>query len=157
MGIPLIRGRFFDARDSDTAPQVAIVDESLARTFWPNQDPIGRRLYGGGRRSNASWITIVGVVRHVHNRTLEARSRVEVYWPESQRPSRSMTLAILASGNPMNLAPTIQREVSAIDPDLPVYRVRTMTDVMGDSLQRRYCLWCSRAWPCYWPQWGFTV
>jgi len=137
MGIPLIRGRFFDARDSDTAPQVAIVDESLARTFWPNQDPIGRRLYGGGRRSNASWITIVGVVRHVHNRTLEARSRVEVYWPESQRPSRSMTLAILASGNPMNLAPTIQREVSAIDPDLPVYRVRTMTDVMGDSLQRR--------------------
>jgi putative ABC transport system permease protein len=80
---------------------------------------------------------VIGVVRHVRNRTLEARSRVEVYWPENQRPSGAMTLAVLASGNPMNLVPTIQREVGAIDPDLPVYRVRTMTEVMGDSLQRR--------------------
>jgi len=137
MGISLIHGRVFDGRDSDTAPQVAMVDESLAQAFWPNQDPIGRRLYRGGRQSKAPWVTIVGVVRHVHNRTLEARSRVEVYWPESQTPSGAMTLAILTSGNPMNLAPTIQREVSAIDPDLPVYHVRTMSEVMGDSLQRR--------------------
>ncbi len=137
MGISLVRGRFFDARDSDTAPPVTIVDESLAQTFWPNQDPIGKRLHPGGRQHQAPWVTVVGVVRHVRNRTLEARSRVEVYWPENQRPSGAMTLAVLASGNPMNLAPTIQREVSAIDPDLPVYRVRTMTEVMGDSLQRR--------------------
>ena len=137
MGISLVRGRFFDARDSDTAPPVAIVDESLAQIYWPNQDPIGKRLHPGGRDSKAPWVTVVGVVRHVRNRTLEARSRVEVYWPENQRPSSGMTLAVLASGNPMNLAPTIQREVSAIDPDLPVYRVRTMTEVMGDSLQRR--------------------
>ena len=137
MGISLIRGRFFEARDSDTAPPVAIIDESLAQTFWPNQDPIGKRLHAGGRQSTAPWVTIVGVVRHVRNRTLEARSRVEVYWPESQRAFGAMSLAVLASGNPMSLAPTIQREVSAIDPDLPVYRVRTMTEVMGDSLQRR--------------------
>ena len=137
MGISLVRGRFFDARDSDTAPPVAIVDESLAQTYWPNQDPIGKRLHPGGRQVPAPWTTVIGVVRHVRNRTLEARSRVEVYWPENQRPSGAMTLAVLTSGNPMNLAPTIQREVSAIDPDLPVYRVRTMTEVMGDSLQRR--------------------
>ncbi len=137
MGISLIRGRFFEPRDSDTAPPVTIVDESLAQTYWPNQDPIGKRLHGGGRQSNAPWATIIGIVRHVHNRTLEARSRVEVYLPENQMPSGAMTLAILTSENPMNLAPTIQREVSGIDPDLPVYRVRTMTEVMGDSLQRR--------------------
>jgi putative ABC transport system permease protein len=137
MGISLVGGRFFDARDSDTAPPVAIVDESLAQIYWPNQDPIGKRLHPGGRDSQAPWATVVGVVRHVRNRTIEARSRVEVYWPENQRASSAMTLAVLASGNPMNLAPTIQREVSAIDPDLPVYRVRTMTEVMGDSLQRR--------------------
>jgi putative ABC transport system permease protein len=137
MGISLVRGRFFDARDSDTAPPVAIVDESLAQIYWPNQDPIGKRLHPGDRGSKAPWVTVVGVVRHVRNRTLEARSRVEVYWPENQRASSAMTLAFLASGNPMNLAPTIQREVGAIDPDLPVYRVRTMTEVMGDSLQRR--------------------
>ena len=137
MGISLIRGRNFEARDSDVGPEVVIVDESLAQTYWPNQDPIGKRLHSGDRKFNVPWATIIGVVRHVRNRTLEARSRVEVYWPENQKPSRAMTLAILTSANPLNLAPTIQREVSAIDPDLPVYRVRTMTEVMGDSLQRR--------------------
>jgi predicted permease len=137
MGISLVRGRFFDARDSDTAAPVAMVDESLAQTYWPNQDPIGKRLHMGDRKSKTPWATIIGVVRHVRNRTLEARSRVEVYWPENQRPSGAMTLAILASGNPMNLVPTIQREVASIDPDLPVYRVSTMTEVMGDSLERR--------------------
>jgi predicted permease len=137
MGVSLVRGRSFEARDSDTAPPVAIVDESLAQTFWPNQDPIGKRLHRGGRQSQNPWVTVIGVVRHVRNRTLEARSRVEVYWPESQQPNDAMTLAVLAQGNPLNLVPSIQREVSAIDPDLPVYRVRTMTEVMGDSLQRR--------------------
>ena len=137
MGISLIRGRTFEARDSDTAAPVAIVDESLAQAYWPNQDPIGKRLHSGGRQANAPWATIVGVVRHVHNRTLEARSRVEVYWPENQRPSGAMTLAVQVAGNPMNLVPTIQREVASIDPDLPVYRVSTMTEVMGDSLERR--------------------
>jgi putative ABC transport system permease protein len=137
MGISLIRGRAFEARDSDGAPPVAIVDESLAQTYWANQDPIGKRLHPGGRRSSAPWVTVIGIVRHVRNRTLESRSRVEVYWPENQRPSGAMTLAVLASGNPISLAPTIEREVSAIDPDLPVYRINTMTEVMGDSLQRR--------------------
>jgi predicted permease len=137
MGISLVRGRFFEARDSDTAPPVAIVDESLAQTYWPNQDPIGKRLHPGGRKYATPWITIIGVVRHVRNRTLEARSRVEVYFPESQKPYGAMALAILTSESPVNLAPTIQREVNSIDPDLPVYRVRTMTEIMGDSLQRR--------------------
>jgi predicted permease len=137
MGISVIRGRAFEPRDSDTAAPVAIVDESLAQEFWPNQDPVGKRLHPGGQGSTTPWATVVGVVRHVHNRTLEARSRVEVYWPESQRPSGAMTLAVLTSGNPLNLVPTIQREVSAIDPDLPVYKVSSMTEVMGDSLQRR--------------------
>lgn len=137
MGISLVRGRFFETRDSDTAPPVVIIDESLAQTYWPNQDPIGKRLHMGDRQSKVPWDTVIGVVRDIRNRTLEARSRVEVYWPENQRPSGGMTLAVLASGNPMNLVPTIQREVSTIDPDLPVYRVRTMTEVMGDSLERR--------------------
>jgi putative ABC transport system permease protein len=138
MGISLVRGRFFEARDTDGAPPVAIVDESLAQTYWPSQDPIGKRLHAGGSgNSKAPWITVIGVVRHVRNRTLEARSRVEVYLPENQNPYSAMTLAVLVPGNPMNLVPTIQREVAAMDPDLPVYRVRTMSEVMGESLERR--------------------
>jgi putative ABC transport system permease protein len=137
MGIALVRGRYFTAGDTDGAPRVAIVDETLAQTFWPNQDPTGKRVHLGGLGSKAPWTTIVGVVRHVHNRSLETRSRVEVYWPENQLPDTGMTLAIKTAGNPMSLLPTVQREISAIDPTLPVFHVRTMTEVMGDSLQRR--------------------
>ena len=137
MGISLVRGRYFEPRDTDGAPLVAIVDESLAQTYWPGQDPIGKRLHFGGLQSKSPWRTIIGVVRHVHNRTLEARSRVEVYLPENQYPFSGMTLAVLASGNPMSLVPTIQREVASIDPDLPVFHVRSMNEVMGESVQRR--------------------
>ncbi|HTM16553.1 MAG TPA: ABC transporter permease [Terracidiphilus sp.] len=137
MSIPLVRGRYFEPRDTDGTPNVAIVDESLAETYWPGQDPIGKRVHFGDLQSKSPWRTIVGVVRHVHNRTLEARSRVELYVPEDQVPFNGMTLAIRTSGNPMNLVPTIQREVASIDPDLPIYRVRTMNEVMGESLQRR--------------------
>ncbi|UWZ85716.1 ABC transporter permease [Occallatibacter riparius] len=137
MGVGLVAGRMFETRDADGAPRVAVVDESLAQTFWPGQDAVGKRLHFGGIQSKSPWMTVVGVVRHVRNRTLEARSRVEVYVPEAQVPFNGMTLAVKTSGDPMSLAPTIQREVASIDPDLPVYRVRTMTEVMGESVQRR--------------------
>jgi predicted permease len=138
MGVQLLAGRAFEARDTDGAPLVAMVDESMAQTFWPGQDAVGKRLhFGGNQAKNPKWRTVVGVVRHVRNRTLEARSRVEVYVPEAQVPFNGMTLAVKTDGNPMSLAPAIQREVASIDPDLPVYRVRTMTEVMGESVQRR--------------------
>ena len=137
MGISIIRGRAFESRDSDTAPRVTIVDETLAQAFWPNQDPIGKRLHFGGVKSTSKWMTVVGVARHVRNRTLEARSRVEVYAPENQVPFSAMSLTVLATGDPTSLIPTIQREVASIDPSLPVYHVQTMSEVMGDSLTRR--------------------
>ena len=138
MGISLVRGRLFDARDSAIGPRVAIIDESLANDFFPNQDPIGKRLHQGGRgQKDPKWDTIVGVVRHVHNRTLEARSRVEVYWPATQVPVNDMTMAVRTQGNPTSLITAIQREVASMDPNLPVYRVRLMNEVMGESLQRR--------------------
>jgi putative ABC transport system permease protein len=84
------------------------------------------------------WMTIVGVVRHVHYRTLEARSRVQLYWPEAQRPTGFMYLAIRASvADPMSLAPTVQRTILEIDPQQPVSQVLTMEEVMADSLARR--------------------
>jgi len=137
MGVSLVRGRFFDESDTDKAPPVVIVDESLAQLYWPNQDPIGHRVHPGGQKSKAPWATVVGEVRPVRNRTLEAKSRVEVYGPFNQVTPSAMTLTILTSGNPMNLAPTIQQTVASIDPELPVYRVRTMIEVMGESIARR--------------------
>ena len=137
MGIPLIRGRYFSDDDSESSPPVAIVDETMAETYWPHEDPIGKRIHTGGRMATRPWSTIVGVVRHVRNRTLEARSRVELYWPEAQRPYSSMALAVHTSGDPMSLATTVEKEVLAVDAEQPVYRVRTMTEVMSDSVARR--------------------
>ncbi|HEV2382457.1 MAG TPA: ABC transporter permease [Terriglobia bacterium] len=137
MGVSLVRGRYFEERDSEMAQPVTIVDETLAQTYWPNQDPIGRRLHLGDGKSTMPWMTVIGVVRHVRNRTLEARSRVEVYWPQAQQPRGFMALVIRTPGNPMSLATTVRKEVAVLDPELPAYQVRTMTEVMGESVARR--------------------
>jgi putative ABC transport system permease protein len=135
--IPLIRGRYLDERDTEASPPVAVIDETLAQTYWPNEDPIGKGLKVGGMESKATWMTVVGVVGHVRYRTLTAPSRVEVYWPEAQNPDPGMGLAIRASGDLMRLAPTIQKVVQEIDPDQPIFRVATMRDLMADSLAGR--------------------
>ncbi len=137
MGISLISGRYFDTRDSDTAAPVAIIDETMARTYWPNEDPVGRRIKRGGMGSTAPWMTIVGVVRHVRYRTLEARSRVQLYWPEAQIPTNFMGLAIRTAADPMSLAPAVQKTVLALDAEQPVDHVLTMQELMADSLARR--------------------
>jgi putative ABC transport system permease protein len=138
MGISLISGRYFDERDADTAPPVGIIDETMASTYWPNEDPIGKRIKLGGVQSKQPWMTIVGVVRHVRYRTLEARSRVQLYWPLAQRPTGFMSLAIRTSAaDPTSLAPSVERLVLGIDPQQPVDHVLTMEEVMADSLARR--------------------
>jgi len=140
LGIGLVRGRYFDERDNETAAPVAIIDETMANTYWPNQDPIGRRIRQGGTQSPAPWRTIVGVVRHVRYRTIESPSRVEFYWPYAQNTFgtvTSMSLAIHTGGDPRTLVNAVSREVLNLDPDLPVYRVRTMRELMSESVARR--------------------
>jgi len=139
MGIGLVRGRYFADRDNETAAPVAIIDETMANTYWPNQDPIGKRIKQGGRQSPTPWRTIVGVVRHVRYRTLETPSRVEFYWPYAQTgfPLTSMSLAIHTAGDPRSLANAVQKQVLSLDPDQPVYRIRTMRELMAESLARR--------------------
>src|SRR5579872_982422 len=137
MGIGLVRGRYFDDRDNATGAPVAIIDETMAQTYWPGDDPIGKRLKFGGLQSTAPWITIVGEVKHVHYRTLEAKSRVQVYVPNAQRPSNAMSLVIRTPEEPLALAATVQREVLAVDSDQPVYKIATMQQLIADSVARR--------------------
>jgi putative ABC transport system permease protein len=137
MGIPLLAGRYIDERDTDTAAPVGVIDETMAGTYWPGESAIGKRIKLGGQQSKVPWMTIVGVVRHVHYRTLEARSRVQLYYPEAQQPTNFMALAIRTSTNPMSLAPALQRMVLEIDSQQPVDRVLIMQEVMADSLARR--------------------
>lgn len=135
--IPLIRGRYLDERDTEASPPVAVIDETLAQTYWPNEDPIGKRLKRGGMKSPAPWMTVVGVVGHVRYRTLTAPSRVEVYWPEAQDPNPGMGLAIRTSADPTRLAATVQKAMQEIDPDQPAYHVATMQELMADSVAER--------------------
>jgi predicted permease len=139
LAIPLVSGRYFDQRDIATAAPVAIVDETMAKKYWPNEDPIGKRIRQGGSRSSNPWRTIVGVVRHVRYRTLESPSRVEFYWPFEQTgfPLGTMSLAIHTASDPRSLATVVQRQVLALDPDQPVYRIRTMPELVSESMARR--------------------
>jgi putative ABC transport system permease protein len=149
MRIPLRRGRYFEERDGKDSRRVVIVDERLARRFWPNRDPIGRRMY---RPSNVEdvmktdekteWLTVVGVVGEVKQEDL-ATSKAPVgayYFPIDQEPVRTMTFAIRANGDPTALAGSVRKEVSAVDPELPVFAVKTMAEWTDDSL-------VTRRWP----------
>jgi putative ABC transport system permease protein len=141
MGISLLEGRFFDEHDTETSAPVAIIDQSMARLYWPQESALGKRVrLGGGPQNPLPWMTIVGVVKHVHYRTLEAKSRVEVYWPALQFQAYglpAMDLAIRTSRDPKSLAAVVEREVHALDADQPVYHVRTMEEWMADSVARR--------------------
>jgi predicted permease len=137
MGIQLLEGRYFDDRDNENSQQVAIVDETMARTYWPGDTAIGKRIRTGG--DQARWRTIVGVVRHVRYRTLESPSRTEFYWPYPQTPFalRTMRLAIHTTLDPHSVAGAVERQVQAIDPDQPADRVETMQELVADSMARR--------------------
>jgi putative ABC transport system permease protein len=137
IGMTLIRGRAFDERDTESGQPVAIIDETMANTFWPNEDPIGKRIKRGGRPSTSPWQTIVGVVRHVRYRTLEEPSRVQLYIPHAQLPTNAMSLAIKTGLDPQALSQSVQREVVAIDPEQPVWAIRTMDELMATSVMRR--------------------
>ncbi|MGA8073265.1 MAG: ABC transporter permease, partial [Candidatus Acidiferrales bacterium] len=137
LGIPLLRGRDFSEGDTATTTPVAVIDETMAELYWPGQDPIGKRVHRGGGGSKSPWRTIVGEVGHVRYRTLEARSRTELYMPEEQVAASTMSILVHTSGDPLALASSVEKAIQAIDPDQPVYRVRTMTQVMAESVARR--------------------
>jgi len=139
MGITLVEGRLFDEHDAETGAPVAVIDQSMARLYWPNESALGKRAKVGSLDTKLPWMTIVGVVRHVHYASLESNSRVELYWPYAQQPYRQpqMDVVVKTSGDPRSLAPQIERAVHAIDPDQPLFHVRTMEEWMTDAVARR--------------------
>jgi predicted permease len=137
MKIPLIRGRFFTEQDTKESAQVVIVDENMARTYWPKADPIGKRLKFGGPQSKAPWMTVVGVVANVKHYALDADSRVALYTPHLQSGAGSLVAVVRTATDPAGLAAAITREARAIDPNLPIFDVKTMEQWLSDSLARR--------------------
>jgi putative ABC transport system permease protein len=141
MSIPLIKGRYFTERDSADGPGVAIIDETMARKYWPDEDPVGRRISFEGTPENRRWREIVGVVGHVKHKSLEGESRVQYYIPHPQRPAPNMFLVVQAATEPASLTASVRAAVKTMDKDLPVYKVTTMERLVTDSMaQRRFAM-----------------
>jgi len=138
----LVRGRYF-TEDDDTGKQaVAIVDESTARTYWPDRDPIGRRLSirNPSGAANPRWCTVIGVIKDIKSDGLDQSGAPHIYQPVYQFPgprSSPLSVTVRTSLSATSLEPLIRREIQAVDPDLPVFNVRTMNEVIDGSLASR--------------------
>jgi predicted permease len=149
MRIPLVRGRYFDTRDTASAPPVVIVDERLAQRFWPGRDAVGRRLSRPGnprgvldllaRGPGTRYLTIVGVVRNVRVTGLTPKDPLvgAYYFPYAQQPARSVMLAVRSARDPETLVPALRSTLASIDQELPLFDVRTMEQRLDRSLVQR--------------------
>jgi predicted permease len=137
MKVPLISGRFFTEQDMKDSMKVVIIDENMARTYWPDTDPIGKRLKRGGAASEAPWLTVVGVVSNVKQYALDSDSRVTLYTPHEQTLSGTMFVTVRTAGDPRGWVAAVTSEARAIDPNVPVYDVKTMDQRLSESLARR--------------------
>ena len=139
MEIPLRRGRLFTGQDTRTTPHVVIVDDYMAQQLWPNEDAVGKRIRTGGIDANPSgpWITVVGVVGRIKQDTLDSDSRMAMYLAHTQYGTRAMNVVLRSRVDPTGLAAAARKEIRELDPDLPVYNLRTMTERVDESLARR--------------------
>jgi putative ABC transport system permease protein len=137
MGIPLIEGRFFDSRDIKGAAEVAIVDESFARRHFPDQSAIGKRVRNGGPNSTQPFREIVGVVGHVKNYGLAEQSRVEMYVPFEQNATSYANIVVRTPNDMAVATAAIQSAVRSADREIPVHSVRTMEQLLSDSVAGR--------------------
>jgi putative ABC transport system permease protein len=140
MSIRLMRGRAFTDADVKDAPPVVLVSETMARTQWGDEDPLGKRLryYDPYASKEIPWRTVVGVVADVKLTGLDTKGGQGLYAPEAQSPSPAMTLAVrTAAADPADVVPAVRREVGALDKDLAVFNVKTMDELVADSLLLR--------------------
>src|SRR5215471_11163682 len=128
MRIPLMRGREFTERDAGSPP-IAIINETMARRFWPGADPLGRR-FGTANK----WYTIVGIVGDVKFTSLTKEPEPEFYEPYRQAPIAEMNLTLRAASDPLRLAPALREAVREIDPNQPVARLAGMQEYLSDAM-----------------------
>ena len=137
MGIPLRRGRFFNEQDDAGKPRVVLVDEYMAEQLWPGQDPVGKHIHIVELKSDDPWQTVVGVVGRVKQDSLDSDPRMAFYLPQTQSPTRAMTVALRSGNDPAGVVGAVKNELRKLDADLPMYYVRTMQQRVDESLARR--------------------
>ncbi|HKP85374.1 MAG TPA: ABC transporter permease [Blastocatellia bacterium] len=136
MGVPLVKGRVFADSDTKDSPVVIVINETLARRFFADEDPIGKRLKFSKPEVEDTWVTIAGVVGDEKDEGLGVEVRPEIYQPQSQNPQSGMDIVARTAIDPRGLISAVRGEIWALDKDVPVYAIRTMNEVLYDSVAR---------------------
>jgi putative ABC transport system permease protein len=138
MGIPLLKGRQLTDQDTETTPNAVVISETMARRFWPGEDPIGKRLAAGRAQTPEDWIQVVGVVKDVRQFELNAEPRPQMYLSYRQAAFfEPRDLVVKTDVDPASMATTVRKAVWDIDKDQPVSNIRTMEDILADSIARQ--------------------
>jgi putative ABC transport system permease protein len=135
LGVPFIAGRDFTDRGAGGASGETVINETMARRYFPNEDPIGKRISLGS--PGPPWLTIVGVVKDIRQRGLESDAGPDWYFPYPRRPSHYACLLLRTSGDRMSLASAVRGQISAIDKDQPMLAIRTLSEVIASTTAPR--------------------
>jgi putative ABC transport system permease protein len=134
MQIPLINGRAFSESDGQEAPRAAIISESMARRYWPDEDPLGKRIKTGPHDSKEDWATVVGVVGNVRRFMFDKENRPTLYISYLQTPWRGLHIVARTAGDPMSVVAAAKSQVLSVDPDQPIYDIKTMEKAISDEM-----------------------
>lgn len=135
LGIPLLRGRLFNDADGDKAPPVAIVNEAFARSYWPNENPLGRRFRE--TREGAPWITVVGLVADARTESLAQANVPKVYLDLYQTGAKHLAILLRGHLDAAAIPREVREQVQAVDPTLPVFGAQTLNETVSASLSER--------------------
>ncbi len=143
LGLELRSGRLFDGQDHENAPYVAVVNETFARIFFPDEEPLGKRIKMGGADSPFRWLSIIGIIKDVKHKGLEKESKPEMYVPYGQPPlanwnGQSMFLAVRTAYAPQNLITFVRKAVQEMDTEQPIYNLSTMQQRLTKSTAPRW-------------------
>jgi putative ABC transport system permease protein len=145
LGVPLLRGRLLAAQDNAQAPAVALINQAMARRYWGDENPVGKRFGAAWNGSNVSWATVVGVVGDIRQAGLDNAPLPEFYMPFTQahaRWAKPRMLFIRTAGDPLGLVAAVKEQIWAVDKDQTIWDVRTMEEIVARWLgPRRFNLW----------------
>lgn len=138
LGIPLISGRDLLSADMDqAAPVVAVVNETMARHYWPQENPLGKRITLGLPRPDNPWVTIIGIAKDLPHRAIDSAPEPDWYLSRPLGPQRNQILFVRTSGNPADLSASIRGIVAGIDRNQPVANIRTLSEVVAETVAPR--------------------
>jgi predicted permease len=137
LDMTLLRGRLFVDQDLEDTPSIAVINQAAARTYWPDQDPVGKHIHLQFRAASTDWTTIVGVIADARTESLADAGIPQMYLDIYQRPSKFLALYLRGQMDPATIAAQVRTQVQAVDPNLPVFHAETLDDILSSSLAVR--------------------